>query len=175
MTKDTTTLFLPKGHLEAIGAIAAQWSLLELLVGECILAVANLHHNIGRSIIAQMGIIQRLDALLSLVNETIPDTELARQIVQINDIIRYEREGKPSLQTKRNRIVHTYWEARTSSSPDKDDVALSFSIRARGKLRTILTAVHVSELRQIAAEIDHMNGHLDDWLVRFTKARGRAP
>ena len=165
MPKDTFPLHLiPRKHLEAIGCVATQWSLLELVIEECILGAAGFKETpfLGRTITTHMGITQRLDALLSLVHEIMPDSDVEQELKKINRLIRYERGGHPSLQSERNAIIHSHWEKGIQANE-----AFISSIRSRGKLSISGGRVKPDQILGVADRIRQTTLLLFNWQDRF--------
>ena len=150
-------------HLEAIGCVSVQWSLLELVIEDCILDAASLPQpHFGRNLTAHMGVTQRLDSLLSLVNARLANTTLEKQVLDINKRIRRSFEGNPSLQTQRNRVIHSYWEQGTES-----DVAVALSFRAYSKLKINFMHMRPEDILGTADQIRLVVQDLGDWQDRL--------
>lgn len=136
-------------HLEAIGCVASQWSLLELIIEDCILDVSELPQpHFGRNLTAQMGISQRLDALLSLVNTRMSNSRVETELKVINKAIRQEIGGRPSLQSERNRVIHSFWEEGLAP-----EIAVAVSFRAYGKFKVTVLVLTPEEIFEIADRI----------------------
>lgn len=153
---------ISKAHLEAIGCVATNWSVLELVIEFCIFEIAEILPQLGRSLTTHMGITQRLDALLSLVNEQIPDTALQADIKKLNKIIRRETEGKPSLQSERNRVIHSIW--ADIPQPDK---AAAVRWRAYGKVTVYVSSITPEEILDIARQIVAVSTEIEEWQIRL--------
>jgi hypothetical protein len=152
---------LPKAHLEAIGCVVTLWSTLEEIAEECLLYAASLDTGaVGHAVTSQMGINQRLDALLSLVHLTKPDSDLEVELQKIDKEIRKEREGTPPIQTERNKVVHGYWETR-------DKEVMFSKISAKRRLKVAHTSISVEEIEAIAERIAQAVEKFESWEFRF--------
>jgi hypothetical protein len=148
MRPDEINFLAPPGHLQAIGLVAASWSKLEWLVEELIWQLAGIMDSLwGRAITSDLGIRARFDALLSLADVRIPDTEEEKKLQALQKRIVSGVGGKPSLSSLRNKVIHAYWS-------DLDGPrAFATNVSARGKLKFDIRPMEESEIRGIAEAI----------------------
>jgi hypothetical protein len=159
MTRDPVKDILPAEILQAIGAVAAHWSLLETVIEECLATAAALNQGARRALISQMGITARLDALLSMIRELFPDSELEIRLVEMDKTIRQPRNGLESLQAARNTTIHSYWESKDQEKAH----AIRFSVRARGRIMVSLAQFNASDIWSVAKRISDMSAQMDEW------------
>jgi hypothetical protein len=163
----------PKEILEAIGLVVTYWSRLEMAVEDTIHLVGKLDVGLlARCITADMGLPQRLDTILALSKLVLRfDPTLQAELKGIIKDIRDGRDGEPSLQTQRNRIVHAYY-ARMGDSPRVS----SASIRTRGgKLKFDVRPRDRAEMIEVAGKIAAMVERVDDWAKRVREHLRKNP
>ena len=127
--KDASKLALkrlpPKSHLEAIGAIAAQWAVIEVTIEMIVLGLYELHMDRGLVFTSLLTLNAKVDLLRILANnEAVDDKALSERLMAVANRV-------PEVYGERNKVVHGQW-VRT----DQPGVARRLTLRARGKTVT---------------------------------------
>jgi len=142
--------------MQAIGLIAARFSLLELTVSALIWTLIGTHQRIGRLVTGRLSFSQLLTLLQLLNNETVEDEDHQRRI---KEAISRARKAND----RRNEIVHSVWAfAEDPSAITRMKLAVTetkFDFQAEG--------LTVKQLRAFATRIQKLS---DDFIQLLTDA-----
>ncbi|HLX82138.1 MAG TPA: hypothetical protein VKS43_16290 [Burkholderiales bacterium] len=97
-----STHILSKAQLAAIGALAAEWSYVELALETLIWEIIQVPSERGYAITTHIGSETRLHILLALLDRSVVDAAHRKEIGSIAAEFR-------RLRTERNNIVHAVW------------------------------------------------------------------
>jgi len=89
-------------HLAAIGLVTSSWTLLEGTIEAGIWGFSSLSPQQGQPLTARMGIRQRLETIMVVAHQKLPDEASKSEFKEIIDSI-------DSLRERRNDIVHANW------------------------------------------------------------------
>lgn len=141
-------------HAQAIGYVAAHWSLIEEQLGFIIYNLLSLHTIPGTAVTADLGVLQRrnlITALIDLSGNT-------NWINQWNDL----SSTLETLRNKRNDAVHAAWRV---SGPEH----IGTRIKAKGKVKIESSLVPTTELQEVSTEILKLVGGIDQLISSLLK------
>lgn len=136
-------------QFEAIGRLVAEWGLVELIIDSTIHSLMKVNYRLGLCVTTQVaGPARKFDALFSLAR-------LTRGESSVDKNWRSLREEALRLAEKRNRVVHDYWVASPTGTPQR------FEMTARGRLKAEWIEVPITELLSITSEIKNFSSRLE--------------
>lgn len=141
---DRTVVTLPDDYLVAIGKVCVQWGMLEQVVDKALHKFGDVNMDDWRPPVftAHMSWPQKMNILDALVDGLVGEyPALSRYKIEVAPVLRKAQSG-------RNRIVHAFW-----GYDDKTASAHILSLTARGKLKTSVDPIGISDIDSIADEI----------------------
>jgi hypothetical protein len=138
-------------HLQAIGTVAVQWSILEDYFSKIIINITNMPLHRALTITTHLNERTRMEMCTSLAHQTFrghpPELELKAHTKYIDG----------TLYPKRNEIIHGCWGA----APEKGKIAI-MPVKARGVLKVGPVKYFTAEdIESVAAEIEEAHIKLD--------------
>lgn len=147
-------LALDKEHLQAIGSVAASWSMLETSVIWSVSLVAGMSREQAVTFLAPMDVRKWLEIMQALTAQSKDLQWKAEQLKKICDQI-------ASLQPLRNSMLHGHWLPRLPSFP-----GIAWGAGLRKNIKNAETNFHYTaeEMISIATQIQEARQSLDEWL-----------
>jgi hypothetical protein len=139
-----TPLRVPKGHLQAIGFIAHQWTLIDLVLERLCVMFLQLPQAEGRLVFGRMDTLRKLEILDVMVTYRLPAGACKATAI---DFFKRSRE----LNVKRNGVVHGRW----VESVDDPGTILHYSLTGKPHKRLLpeTKAQTADDLMKLAGEI----------------------
>lgn len=151
---------LTDAHLKAIGAVAAQWSLLELRMLQAISLVSNVSIQQALILAGPSHFPVWMDMLRRLTTVFPSAVEVDKKI----DRLKKRLEG---VHRKRNQVVHAAW-MREDNLGDSSEVpykiATGTGLPKSGKIVLIELSMTAADIRGIRHEIEEAERSLVTWL-----------
>lgn len=140
---------LTEPHYKEIGKVAANWAVLELLVGSALWRIAQVNDYEGACLTAQIpNMARRIDALAALVKVRGGSKGIVTKINKFG-------EDTFGLNEQRNRIVHDPWYIdRVTGEIQRLEVS------AKRTLKFSYVAVSVNEIQAV---VDLIHNHINRW------------
>ena len=140
MTYFVSRLALSDEHLQAIGLIAAEWSILEITTEQMIMHFIAENWEKGRAITVEMGAVSRINAILALSKiEALQGKISPDHLKKLESLC----NRLDSLRAERNKIVHGYWISPTEI----------VKVTAKRELSVSHKSATIQEMNQIATDI----------------------
>jgi len=135
---------IPDEYLTEIGRVTTRWAMLESVVDLCLTRLAGKDILDARSAIIfnHMAFPMKLDVMGALVSELLPNYPELSGFPTVHQLLKQAQE-------KRNSIAHSKW--GTDEQTGKVQIS---RLTARGKLKTSITPISVSEIRTAADLIE---------------------
>jgi hypothetical protein len=133
--------YIPQPYLTSIGKVCVDWGRLETVVDLAIakLAAFDTLDPRGAIITAHMPWPLKMDVLEALVTALRPNYPALAKFDEAKPLLKKAQEG-------RNRIVHGQW-------GERDGKVLKARITARGRVRSSLHEITVSEIDAISTDV----------------------
>ena len=147
---------IPDLQLKAIGRIAANWSLLEFMIGYVIADLLGIKRNVGRIVTSELNIKAQLDILKFLAkaqNWLAPERKALKKI--INTILR--------ARDKRNLVIHGLW------AENNEGVLHLVKFRGGARISGKYVPMTRKDIDAIAQEVESAVSDFDAWSVNYDR------
>jgi hypothetical protein len=131
---------IPNEYLTEIGRVTTRWAMLESVIDLCLMRLADKEVLDPRSLIIfnHMAFPMKLDVMGALVSELTPGYPALSGFPTVHQSLKQAQE-------KRNFIAHSKW----GTDEKTGEVQIS-RLTARGKLKTSITPITVTEIKAAA-------------------------
>ena len=151
MDNPTQKMRLSPSHLQAIGEVASEWSLLEFAFQCAMVDASHVPYNKVLAFTAPSPMYGWIEILSNLLRMQNPDKKLPKELTSMFDQIR-------KIQRKRNNIVHAVWSIQFPNDIGKNKLCASDKAYGIGFLKNsknpiIQHSYTATEMRAVAMEI----------------------